>query len=174
MRHATLLALLLATGLARSQPNAPVANVDLARYAGTWYEQARLPMVFQRSCARDAQARYALRGDGRIDVVNRCTTRNGTVRQARGIARRVGDSTARLQVRFAPAALSLLPAVWGDYWIVGLDPGYRWTMVGSPGRDHLWILSRERRLDDATRAALVERARAMGYPVERLLDSPQG
>ena len=174
MRHAaTLLALLCLPGLARGEPNAPVPQVDLGRYAGTWYEQARLPMAFQRACARNAQAHYALRADGRIDVLNRCTERDGDVREARGVARRVGDSTSRLQVRFAPAALSFLPFVWGDYWIVGLDRDYRWALVGSPGRDYLWILSRERRLDAATRAALVERARAMGYPVERLVDSPQ-
>lgn len=169
---ATLL-LLVAPAL-RADPNRPVAHVDLARYAGTWYEQARLPVFFQRHCARDTSARYTLRPDGRIDVLNRCTRRDGSVQEAAGVARRVGDSTSRLQVRFAPAVFAFLPFVWGDYWIVGLDADYRWALVGSPDRETLWILSRERRIDPALRARLVERARAMGYPVERLVDSPQG
>jgi apolipoprotein D and lipocalin family protein len=159
--------------LAATVPNRPVARVDLARYAGTWYEQARLPMYFQRDCARDTSATYTLRDDGRIDVLNRCTTADGRLKQAQGVARRVGDSSSQLEVRFAPAFLSFLPFVWGDYWIVGLDDDYRWAIVGSPDRETLWILSRDRVLDPTLRAALVGRARAMGYPVGKLISSPQ-
>lgn len=168
------LLLLATTALHAAEPNRPVASVDLARYAGTWHEQAHLPMFFQRDCARDTTATYTQRSDGRIDVLNRCTTKDGAIKQAKGVARRVGDSTSQLEVRFAPAWLSALPFVWGDYWIIGLAPDYRWAMVGSPGRDYLWILSRERVLDRAVRDGLVERARAMGYPVDKLVFTPQG
>ena len=40
-----------------------VQSVDLARYAGTWYEIARLPNRFQRDCASDTTATYTLRPD---------------------------------------------------------------------------------------------------------------
>lgn len=168
----TLLMLLLLVAdppATRAEPNRPVPGVDLARYAGTWHEQARLPMFFQRKCARDTTATYALRADGTVDVANRCTTAAGAVIEARGVARRVGDSGGQLEVRFAPAALGFLPFVWGDYWIVGLDDDYRWAMVGSPGRKTLWILSRDRVIDRALRDRLVERGRAMGYPVGELV-----
>lgn len=165
-------ALLAFASCVHAEDNRPVAQVDLARYAGTWYEQAHLPMVFQRECAKNTTATYTARSDGRIDVLNRCTTKEGEVKQARGVARRVGMSTSQLEVRFAPAFLSFLPFVWGDYWIIGLDPDYRWAMVGSPGRDYLWLLSREPRLDPAVRTQLIERARGMGYPVEKLVDTP--
>ncbi|GAB1596780.1 lipocalin family protein [Lysobacter claricitrinus] len=168
-----LAVMLIATPAAAAELNRPVASVDLQRYAGTWYEQAHLPMFFQRDCARDTTATYTPRADGRIDVLNRCTTADGARKQAQGIARRVGDSTSQLEVRFAPAALSFLPFVWGDYWVVALDDDYRWAMVGSPGRDYLWILARDRVLDAGVRERLVERARAMGYPVERLVVTPQ-
>ena len=174
LRAACCALLLALSTAATAASNTPVPAVDLQRYAGTWYEQAHLPMFFQRHCARDTTATYTLRDDGRIDVLNRCTTKDGRVQQARGVARRVGDSTSKLQVRFAPAALSFLPFVWGDYWIVALDDDYRWALVGSPSRDYLWLLSRDRVLDPALRAQLVERARAMGYPVEKLVDTPQG
>ncbi|GAB6197495.1 lipocalin family protein [Lysobacter xanthus] len=170
-RLALLLVLsMLAAPVARAvEPNRAVAHVDLQRYAGTWYEQARLPMFFQRDCARDTSATYTLRDDGRIDVVNRCTTAQGGMKVATGVARRVDGSTSRLQVRFAPRWLGFLPIVWGDYWIVGLDDDYRWAIVGSPDRDYLWLLSRDRVLDRGVRDRLVERARAMGYPVEQLV-----
>ena len=40
-----------------------VASVDLSRYAGTWYEIARLPMWFQRHCV-DSRAMFSSRPDG--------------------------------------------------------------------------------------------------------------
>jgi lipocalin len=68
---------------------------------------------------RRADPLYGLRDDGRIDVVNSCVTSEG-VDEARGVARLVDPATsARLKVRFAPAFLTWLPFVWGDYWVLG-------------------------------------------------------
>lgn len=53
--------------------------------------------------------------------------------------RRAGDITSKLEVRFAPVFLSFLPMVWGDYCVIGLDPDYRWAIVGSPDRKYLWL-----------------------------------
>ena len=110
--------------LASDPPLRVVDSVDLTRYAGRWYEAARLPNKFQDHCAADIVVHYALRADGRIDVVNQCRTAEDKVDSARGIARKAGDgkSNARLEVRFAPAILSFLSSVWGDYWIIGLGP----------------------------------------------------
>lgn len=155
-------------------PNVPVARVDLERYAGTWYEQARLPMYFQRKCVADTTAHYGLNADGTVSVVNRCRREDGGMQEAEGIARTVGGRTSTLEVRFAPAWLSWLPAVWGDYWVIALDePGYRWAMVGAPKADYLWILSRSPRLDPTVLERLLVQARAMGYPVDRVVETPQ-
>ena len=95
-----------------------------------------------QKCFGDVRAVYAIRQDGRLDVVNRCRTDDG-VTEARGVARVVDSRTAaKLKVRFAPAVQSFLPAVWGDYWVLGLAPDYSWATVGSPDRKHLWILGR--------------------------------
>lgn len=174
---ATLLAACAApgTGVAGSVPNVPVPAVDLQRYAGLWYEQAHLPMFFQRKCVADTTARYSVNDDGTVAVVNRCRTKDGSFDEARGVARVVDGRTSTLEVRFAPQWLSWLPMVWGDYWVIALDESdYRWAMVGAPGRDYLWILSRSPQLDPAVRSRLIEQARAMGYPVEKLIDTPQG
>ena len=117
----------------RPAPVRTVPFVDLDRYAGDWFEIARFPNRFQRQCVGDVRASYARRADGRIDVVNRCRTDDGRT-EARGIARVVDERTfARLKVRFAPAWLSLLPFVWGDYWIIGLAEDYSWAVVGIAG-----------------------------------------
>jgi apolipoprotein D and lipocalin family protein len=150
-----------------------VPVVDLNRYAGDWFEVARFPNRFQRQCTGDVRATYARRADGRVDVVNRCRTAAGET-EARGVARIVDEQTfAKLKVRFAPAWLSWLPAVWGDYWVIGLAPDYTWAVVGDPGRDYLWILARVPRLDDASLAVARGIARDNGFDVERLVPTSQ-
>jgi apolipoprotein D and lipocalin family protein len=164
----------LQPAIARAQTPAPVRTVpfvDLDRYAGDWFEIARFPNRFQNQCIGDVRASYSRRPDGRVDVVNRCRTADGQT-EARGVARVVDEKTsARLKVRFAPAWLSFLPFVWGDYWIIGLAPDYSWAVVGDPGRDYLWILARTPRLDDESLAAARAVARASGYDVERLVQT---
>ena len=169
---AVLLLLLLgacAHTTARQAPVETVPGVDLQRYAGTWYEQAHLPLFFQRNCVANTTARYGLRADGLIDVVNACHDARGNRIESTGVARTVDASNSRLQVRFAPAFLSFLPLAWGDYWIVALDPDYQWPIVGTPNRKYLWILSREPRIPETELAALVGRAQALGYDTSRLL-----
>ena len=158
---------------AQDSPVRAVSSVDLQRYAGTWHEIARFPNKFQDHCAGGVTATYALRDDGRIDVTNRCRTSGGGMDEAQGIARRVDGSTAKLEVRFAPAWLSFLPMVWGDYWIIGLDPDYRYAVVGDPEREYLWILSRTPSLDPALYSQAVETARANGFDVGKLVKTPQ-
>ena len=166
----------LQPGVARAQTPTPVRTVpfvDLDRYAGNWFEIARFPNRFQRQCTGDVGASYSRRADGRVDVINRCRTAEGQT-EALGIARIVdGQTFARLKVRFAPAWLSFLPAVWGDYWIVGLAPDYSWAVVGDPGREYLWILARAPQLDAESTALARAAARVNGFDVERLVPTPQ-
>ena len=112
----------------------------------------------------------ALRADGRLEVVNRCREQDGGYAQAVGIARRNADydNPAILEVRFAPAWLSALPFVWGDYWVIALADDYRAALVGAPNRKYLWILAREPTLDDAEYARLVDIAKAQGFDVSAL------
>jgi apolipoprotein D and lipocalin family protein len=124
-----------------------------------WYEIARIPNRFQRQCVRDSLAVYTLRSDGTIAVVNQCVKRNGVVDQARGVARVVDPvSQARLKVSLV-SVLGWRP-FWGDYWIIGLDPDYRWAIVGKPRRRFGWILARTPSLDSnswTTIQAILER-----------------
>jgi len=151
-----------------------VPAVDLQRYAGTWYEVARLPNRFQSHCLADTSAQYTPRGDGTVAVVNRCRTNAEGEPEwdvADGLARPVDDSNARLKVSFLPAALRWLPIGWGDYWVVELDSEYRWSVVGEPGRRYLWVLARTPSLPRETLDGILGRAREMGFPVERVMRS---
>jgi apolipoprotein D and lipocalin family protein len=152
-----------------------VPSIDLSRYAGQWYEIARLPNRFQKQCTGDVTANYALRSDGRIDVVNRCRKNSGDVTQAKGIARRASQKKANsiLKVRFAPSYLSFLPFVWGDYQVIALAEDYSYAVVGTPDRKYLWILSRSPYLDEKIYQQLLNRAQEQGFDISRLQRTQQ-
>jgi len=118
-----------------------VDSVDLSRYVGKWYEIAKIPNSFQKKCASNTTATYVLRNDGNIDVINRCIEKDGSISEAKGIARVVNKKTnAKLEVSFVRIfGISLF---WGDYWIIGLDKDYNYAVVGTPTRKYGWILSR--------------------------------
>ena len=155
-------------------PVRTVDTVDLDRYVGDWFEVARLPNRVQRDCAGDVRARYTRRPDGRIDVLNQCRTADGSLTGAQGVARVVDPRTsARLKVRFAPAVLSFLPMVWGDYWVLGLAGDYSWAVVGSPDREYLWILSRTPAIEAKRYEAALAVARANGFAIDQLVTTRQ-
>ncbi len=165
-----LLAVLMVAASLQSEPVRTVDTVDLDRYVGEWFEIARHPNRFQRDCAGDVRATYTRWPDGRIGVVNRCRATDGRLIEAQGVARVVDVRTpAKLKVRFAPAVLSFLPFVWGDYWIIGLAEDYSWAVVGSPDRAYLWILARTPTLDTARHDAARAAARANGFDTDRLV-----
>jgi len=167
--------LMASTGGQETAPRT-VESVNLKQYSGTWYEIARFPNRFQDQCTGNVTAEYAIRADGRIDVINRCRSADGSIDEARGIARRAGKDTsnAKLEVRFAPAFLSFLPMVWGDYWILGLGPAYSYSVVGDPKREYLWILSRTPTMTDAAYRSALEIADVNGFDVSRLVRTEQG
>ena len=149
-------------------PLATVAHVDLPRYMGTWYEIASYPHRFQKGCVA-SRAEYTLRDDGQVSVRNECRqgSLDGPLKAVEGRARVVEPvSNARLAVTF-------FWPFWGDYWIIDLDPDYRWVVVGHPGRDYLWILSRSVTMDEALYRQIVARLPAQGYDPAKLLRTLQ-
>ena len=149
-------------------PLQPVAKVDLSRYLGTCYEIASDPQRFQKGCT-GTKATYSLRSDGEIDVFNRCRkgSLDGVEETAEGRARVVDTSTnAKLEVSF-------FWPFWGAYWIIDLGKNYEYAVVGHPGRDYLWILSRTPNLEDAVFRGILDRVKAKGYTLDRLQKTPQ-
>ena len=156
-----LIGFVLANPLRAETPVASVASVDLLRYTGKWFEIASFPMFFQRNCIGDTTAEYALRTDGEVSVTNRCRTESG-FDEAIGRAWPVeGSSNSRLKVSFFWPFRS-------DYWIIGIDPDYRWAVVGNPNRKYLWILSRATELPKDQLNAALQAATSQGYDLAQL------
>lgn len=144
-----------------------VSSVDLSRYVGRWYEIARLPNRFEKKCADSVTATYALRSDGKIEVVNRCRKSSGEYMTAKGKAKVVDKQTnAKLKVTF-------FWPFYGDYWILDLGPNYEYAVVGDPSRDYLWILSRTPRIEDELYQQLLVKMAGRGFKTELMIKTPQ-
>jgi apolipoprotein D and lipocalin family protein len=155
---------LLGLASCATAPQAPttVGMVDLARYAGKWYEQASFPMAFQKGC-RNSTAEYTAQPDGSIKVVNTCTKADGTTAQVTGQAVVVpGSGNTKLKVSF-------FGPFTGDYWVIGLDPNYQWALVGHPDKTYLWLLTRQPDVSPALLEKMKSLAQAQGYDLTKLV-----
>jgi apolipoprotein D and lipocalin family protein len=155
-------------------PAQPVSQLDLKRYAGVWYEIARLPDEGQTRCAGDVTVNYAVRKDGRMAVTRRCRVNDGNFEIQRGVARQQKDDGggAQLEVNYAPRWLHWLPLGWRDHSVVAIDAGYDFAVVTDRDHGQLWLMSRSPRVDAARLDALLAGLRAQGHPVDRLVRTP--
>lgn len=158
-------------------PPAPleaIASLDVPRYMGTWYEVAKYPNWFQKRCIANTSATYAIQPNGMLQVLNRCQKEDGSMSEALGAAKQVGDANSpKLEVRFAPAWLSFLPFVWGNYWVIDLDPQYQLAAVSEPSRKYLWILSRTKTVEPTAYEALLQRLKQQGFNLDAIEISKQ-
>jgi apolipoprotein D and lipocalin family protein len=138
-----------------------VPQVDLKKYLGKWYEIAHLPAKFQEGCD-ETTATYTLSEDGSISVLNECI-KDGRAKQAKGKAKVVDkNSGAKLKVTF-------FWPFYGDYWIIKLGKDYDYSVVGTPSRKYLWILSRTPKMDDKLYSQLLEFGKSKGFNINNLI-----
>lgn len=153
-----LLLIVLAAGCSHAPLDSqPMPKVEAARYMGKWYEIARLPNRFEKGCA-GVTAEYELKGDGTVSVLNTCHEKDpaGPARQAKATAWSVDPSGSRYEVSF-------FRPFKAPYWVIALEPEYRWAVVGHPKKKYLWILSRTPKMAEADEKAAFGAAAALGY-----------
>ncbi|MDP4219861.1 MAG: lipocalin family protein [Bacteroidota bacterium] len=147
---------------------AVVKSVDIQKYCGRWYEIMRLPNSFESGLIC-VTANYSIKENGDIKVVNSGHKINevSTIKTATGTAWVPNaDEPTKLKVRF----------FWpfsGNYWIIALDPDYKFAMIGDPSRDYLWILARDKTLSEETIAGLLAQAKGQGFDVAKVERIPQ-
>lgn len=140
-----------------------VPYVDLAKYAGKWYEIASFPQSFQKGCYCTT-AEYTLHPKGYVIVENTCrkNSTNGKISSVKGKAFVEKNSgNARLKVQF----------FWpftGKYWIIDLADNYSYAVVSHPSKKYLWILSRTPELDNAVYQGILQRLKQKGFNLTAL------
>lgn len=166
-----------AAGAQAPAPMQALAALDVASYMGTWYQVAWIPNRFQKQCVSDTAATYRDRGDGTVEVLNRCRQADGSFDRVLGIARPpVGVARieagrlmpARLEVSFLPAWLRWTGIGWGAYWVVDLAPDGRYVIVSEASREYLWVLSRQPALTPNDDAAIKAKLQALGFELSRV------
>ena len=175
----TGMALLMSSAYAQDSATAAQTNpsaepkavdaIDVQKYAGTWYEVARLPMYFQRNCASDVQAKYSLNSDKTIKVRNQCMNKEGKLDVSEGVAYPQNDGNSQLKVSFLPKGLRWVPFSKGDYWVLRVDEDYQVALVGGPSHRYLWLLSRTPDVDEAVIEDYLNTAIAQGYDLSKLI-----
>ncbi|NEX23273.1 lipocalin family protein [Thiorhodococcus mannitoliphagus] len=151
---------------ASRHPPATVAQVDLDRLLGTWFEVARLPNLeadgFGRRCV-DVTATYTKRPDGRISVQTvSCNASAGMRRtEVKGMVRPANPGGSKL-------VLTFFHLIRGDLWVIGLDPEYRWALTGTPSRRRLWLIARTPCLAPVEYDRAMAIAAAQGYDSARV------
>ncbi|MFH2139526.1 MAG: lipocalin family protein [Pseudomonadota bacterium] len=165
-------AMLLWQSTAGAQPLQTVAEVDLQRYLGKWYEIASIPQFFQKQCVGDVTAEYKMDGD-HIAVTNSCRTAKGERSVAHGQARVMDPlSRSKLQVTFVKL-FGWLYMLGGDYWIIDLAPDYHYAVIGHPKLTYAWILAATPSLPAQELAGIAARLKANGYDTCELLTTVQ-
>ncbi|MFQ6329326.1 lipocalin family protein [Nocardia sp. CWNU-33] len=129
---------------------APVPNLDLDRYLGTWNQLAAVPQYFNLVCARDTRATYALDPQGNISVHNSCTTWVNSLNEITGTAT-VNDRTTGAQLHVSFPGVPTQDGLEGptNYIVTALDEAYSWALVTDPSRTSGFVLARDRVLDTA-------------------------
>ncbi|MFI7068991.1 lipocalin family protein [Micromonospora sp. WMMA1998] len=145
-------------------PLRPVADVDVTRYAGDWYQVAAIPQWFEIQCFKNVKARYDVQADGTVGVRNTCRTIVGTTSTVTGRARSENPpADSALTVSFINLGGRWIYLGGPNYVVIGLDPDYRWAVVGDPDRSSGFVLSREPSLDAAQLADVKATLTDNGY-----------
>jgi apolipoprotein D and lipocalin family protein len=145
-----------------------VKSVDLARYAGKWYEIASYPQSFQRGC-QCTTAEYILTTKSYLRVINSCRRDSitGKLSTIRGrVYGNLKSGNAKLKVQF----------FWpfrAKYWIIELAPDYSYAVVGHPNRKSLWILSRTPKMNEIVYKQIVAGLKDKGYDYRGLVITQQ-
>ena len=143
-----------------------VTDLDLERYLGLWFELGRLPLRYEDDSATNVTAEYSLNDDGTVRIDNRCLDEVGEPTQAVGQGTPDPEHPGRLEVTFLPEGLRWIPFTKADYWVLKVDPDYRYALVGTPDHRYLWLLGRSPMVDGAVESHYLAVAAEQGYELD--------
>lgn len=160
----TLCSLLLVSCAMTPKNISVVKGFELERYLGTWYEIARLDHRFERGLSR-VSAEYSMRTDGGVDVLNQgFNQKTEAWKEAKGRAYPIGNpGDGSLKVTF-------FWPFYAGYNIIELEQiNYSYALVSGPNRKYLWILSRQKKLEEEVVSRLVAKAKELGFQTDDLI-----
>lgn len=145
-----------------------VASLDLDRYMGRWYVIRNTPYFLERGKVASFDT-YARLPDGTLS--NNFTFRPGSF----GEPERTWHGTAKITDSQTNAtwSVSFLWPMSVTYKVFAVDPGYKWSVVGTGDAGLLWVLSRERSLSPASYDEALAALKSKGIATDKLTPVPQ-
>ena len=158
-----------------SSPPPTVSELDLAKYAGDWYEIARLPFFFERHCYC-ATAKYTLSSNNALDIENSCNWKSPTGEKYTGesMAFPAEDVNGTLTTGGLEVSYSSAFSFSFSYLVLEVDENYQYALVGTSRKDHLWILSRTATIEEDVYYRLLDKAMVLGFDVSQVTKTYQG
>ena len=159
----SIFALLLFTACSsKNPPLQTVEKVELNNYLGSWYEIARYEHFFEKDC-KNVVANYSMMDEKTIKVINRCTKiQTNEKKEATGRAYAIDGSNSKLKVSF-------FRPFYGDYWVLMLDENYSYAVVGTPSREYLWILAREKTISEEVKNEILQKLPTLGFDTSKFI-----
>lgn len=146
----------------KNPPLQTVQKVELNKYLGSWYEIARYEHFFERDC-KNVTANYSMMDEKTIKVINKCTKiQTNEKKEATGRAYAIDESNSKLKVSF-------FRPFYGDYWVLMLDENYSYAVVGTPSREYLWILAREKTISEELRNEILQKLPTLGFDTSKFI-----
>ncbi|MEX1117715.1 MAG: lipocalin family protein [Terrimicrobiaceae bacterium] len=157
-----LLAMLLAS-CATTPPPKTVDHLDLQKFMGDWYVISYLPWFAEKGNVNTMDI-YELRPDGKINVTYafRKKSLDAPRKEWRAKARVFNKETN------AHWKIQLFPPFSADFLVIDLADDYRYTVVGGPSKNLVWIMSRKPTLAETDYQAIVNRLQQRGYDTSKL------
>lgn len=160
----TISTLTLGACLGMPEKVKPVADFEVNKYLGKWYEIARLDHSFERGLSQ-VTAEYSLKKDGGVLVVNRgYSDAKSKWKEAKGKAYFVNaDNEAHLKVSF-------FGPFYGSYVVFELDhENYQYAFVSGPNTKYLWLLARTPSVEPELIQKFVDMSKERGFDTDNLI-----
>lgn len=140
-----------------------VDNFNAKFYMGQWFEIARLDFKHERNLSH-VTANYVLNDNGSVKVVNvGYDYIKKKWKEAVGKAKFVGEEDK------GALKVSFFGPFYSGYNVVAMDPNYENALVFGESTDYMWILSRQKSINEEVKKKFLAIAKAHGYNIENLV-----
>lgn len=145
----------------------PVAEVNIKKFSGLWYEIARTPNSYQKECVASS-VEYKLKKDSTYKVYNRCFKNviGGELIEYKGTAKPAkGQSMSKIDMTYYYIFTK-------QYRVIHLEKDYSAAVVADKEMKQVWVMSRNPKLQKKKLSKILAKlGRSMN--LKRLIYTPQ-
>lgn len=150
-----------------------VPGFQLEHFVGSWYEIAKFPHG-QKKKERKVGVMV------HYQVMDPLTLKENCIYQEGDFESKIIESTSTLHLVDPQNTARMQKQRGGmtsnplrmNYWVIEVGENYNYAVIGTPDRQHLWILSRSQNFGPEKYEAVTHRMKQLGFAVENLVRVP--